>query len=292
MRGTILILGTVALIAAACGEQDAAVTATQPSADPDVRYIGTGLVLSSPDHGAQLCLGGVEESYPPQCGGPDVVNWNWDDVDGAETSAGSTWGHYTVVGTYDDQRFTLTEPARLPETPDTAPAAPDFSTPCEEPAGGWAVVDAETATLAAQDAAIAYASAQPDHAGIWVDQSINPAMAEGADLEDLDREMAANDPALLILNVGFTGDLERHERELRAIWGGSLCVSLAEHSEAELERIRAEVEGQTTFLGSGIDGRTGRVELAVIVDDGLQARFDEEYGAGLVVVNPALVPVD
>jgi hypothetical protein len=52
---------------------------------------------------------------------------------------------------------------------------------------------AATTGYEALDAAVAYAEAQPDYAAVWLDSSI--------------------------LNVKFTGNLERHERALRAIWG-------------------------------------------------------------------------
>lgn len=245
-------------------------------------------MLESAGHGPQLCLGGVAESYPPQCGGPDVVGWDWDTVEGSESASGTTWGSYTVIGTYDGERFTLTEPARTPEEP-PAPSDEDlFATPCEPPAGGWAVVDESTATDAAMQEALGLAAAEPDYVGAWVDQSINPASDS---LSDEELELAMNDPTKLVLNVMFTGDLDRHEADLRAVWGGALCVSAAERTEADLLSILDEVTTVDGVLGGSPDPRTGTVQVEVIVDDGLQQRMDEEYGPGVVTVHAALQPV-
>ena len=45
-------------------------------------------------------------------------------------------------------------------------------------------------------------------------------------------------------------------------------------------------------LGSFIDGRSGLVNLQVIVDDGLQAELDQRFGPGLVRVHAHLTPVN
>ncbi len=103
--------------------------------------------------------------------------------------------------------------------------------------------------------------------------------------------MAANDPTKLVLVVLFTGDLERHEQELRAIWGGALCVAGAERSDAELDAIQQEVSEVEGFLWSSRNPVGNHVEVGVAVDDGLQAAMDERFGEGVVVVVPELRPV-
>src|SRR5919108_238757 len=46
-------------------------------------------------------------------------------------------------------------------------------------------------------------------------------------------------------NAVITGDAERHEDELRDLWGGPLCVTEREtYTATELDEIRAEVEGE------------------------------------------------
>jgi hypothetical protein len=261
---------------------------TAPAAGPDRRYEVTTTVLESPDHGPQLCLGGMLDSYPPQCGGPDVVGWSWEAVDGWESASGTTWGTYHLVGTWDGERFTLTEPPGPPD-PEAHPdfARTDFTTPCPQPPGGWAVVEPATATQEALDAAIAHARAQPDFAGLWLDQSINPA-AHGDERD----ELVMNDPTLLVLNVRFTGDLERHEAELRQRWGGSLCVTQATHTIADLRAVQDELHGELAALWSSADEVTGGVDVGVIVaDPAVQDELDRRYGPGVVRLHGALQPV-
>ncbi|HEU5084989.1 MAG TPA: hypothetical protein VFU14_16730 [Acidimicrobiales bacterium] len=298
MRLTIVRIVALALalfLAAACDGGDEVVSSDDPrpsqtssGAGADgTRYAATGTVLESPQHGPQLCSE-VEESYPPQCGGLDIIGWDWDAAPGAESASGTTWGEYTVVGTWDGEALTLTEPPGEPERrgPDDADR---FATPCPEPDGGWQVVDPATATDEAMQAAIDHARAQPDIGGVWLDQSINPAARE----EPID-EGAMNDPTRVVLNVTFTGDLERHEADLRQRWGGPLCVSEAPASIADLEAIREEVQAEVgeRMTYSSVDEVRGRIEIGVHIDDqGFQARFDERYGESVVVVGATLRPV-
>ncbi|MDE0801956.1 MAG: hypothetical protein OSA99_01410 [Acidimicrobiales bacterium] len=293
MKSLRLAVVVIALVAAACGDDTSdiragsddgatsdtpAATATIPA---DTVYEATATVLESPGHGPQLCLGGVAESYPPQCGGPDIVGWDWSTVE-AESAGGTTWGTYSVTGTWDGETFTLTDEAEPDGFSDSGPSA-TFDTPCDEPEGGWQVVDGSTATQAGQDAAIAYAQAQPEFAGVWVDQSINP----GTD------ELGMNDPAMLILNVRFTGDVDRHEAELRERFGGSLCVSEAEHTETELRAIQQDVFEELDGFYASTDVVRGVVEIGVIVaDPAVQADLDDRYGDGVVELRGALQPVE
>lgn len=278
----------VLVVAAACGDDPTtSVGADGGGSDTradETRYAATTTVLESPDHGPQLCLGVIADSYPPQCRGPDVIGWDWDAVEGEESASGTTWGAYRVVGTWDGASLTLTEPPSAADTSGSAEPEPaDFETPCPEPEGGWRVVDESLTSDESLNSAIAHARSQTDVGGVWVDQSINP--------EPLD-ETKANDPTKLILNVSFTDDLEQHEEAIRELWGGALCVSEASISMLELAEIRAEVEAEVgDFLFSGIDEVRGRVEIGVPVDDGLQDHFDQRYGPGVVEVEAQLEPV-
>lgn len=65
-------------------------------------------VLQVDDAPPQLCLGAIAESYPPQCGGPEVVGWDWSAVEGEETASGVTWGAYAVWGDWDGETLTVT----------------------------------------------------------------------------------------------------------------------------------------------------------------------------------------
>lgn len=97
-----------------------------PSASGLVTVVAT--VLQEGDGPPELCLGGVAESFPPQCGGPEVVGWDWDAVE-AESAQGTTWGEYAVEGTWDGGTFGLTKatsaPAEWPAYPDDPRLDPD-----------------------------------------------------------------------------------------------------------------------------------------------------------------------
>lgn len=277
------------LIGAACAgaDRDPVVTAGREGAPRAARHTATTTVLESPDHGPELCLGGVLTSLPPQCGGPAVLGWDWEVVGGEKSVDGTTWGTFTVTGTWDGDAHTLTLTER-PTTPgQPAPAErgqTPASTPCPAPEGGWGVVDGSTTSDASLQAAIDHARSEPTVGGVWVDQSINPAV-DGVPRD----ESRVNDPSRLVLNVSFTGDLGRQEGALREIWGGALCVSKASRGAVDRARIRAEVEAEVaTLLFSSVDEIAGRVEIGVPVDDGLQQRFDERYGTGVVSVQPQL----
>jgi hypothetical protein len=71
--------------------------------------VGQGTVLQLDGEDAQFCLAGVMESYPPQCGGPVVVGWEWPDDGMWESASGVTWGSYAIVGTWDGVRFAPTQ---------------------------------------------------------------------------------------------------------------------------------------------------------------------------------------
>ncbi|MFJ6002269.1 hypothetical protein [Arthrobacter sp. NPDC092385] len=77
-----------------------------PAATGEV--IGQGTVLQAGTAPPQFCLGGVMESYPPQCSGPGIVNWDWEQADQWETASGVTWGAYALTGTWDGRDFTRT----------------------------------------------------------------------------------------------------------------------------------------------------------------------------------------
>jgi hypothetical protein len=99
------------------------------------------------------------------------------------------------------------------------------------------------------------------------------------------------DPTKLVLNVRFTDDLETAEAELRELWGGALCVSLAERSLADLQAIQAELSGADVTMSS-INQAVNAVEVQVVVaDPALQADYDARYGDGAVDVAGWLQPV-
>jgi hypothetical protein len=288
-RAVPLAAGLLALAGCADPDADPAEAGADPAdagAGDQQRYEVAATVLESPEHGPQLCSA-VEESLPPHCGGPDIVGWDWETVE-AESAGGTTWGEYVLVGTWDGERFTLTDPAvagdgsRVPDE-DEDP----FASPCPAPDGGWQPVDPATATEGALEEALARAATAPDYAGAWVDQSYL------ADVDEADIEELGNDPTRLVLNLQFTGDLAEREQWIREVWGGALCVTGAAHTEAELRDIQQQVhEDLPDVQSSGVDVVANVVTAQVFVaTPELQQQVDDAYGEGTVVLDGWLTPV-
>ena len=242
--------------------------------------------------GAELCLGGIATSLPPQCGGPKLIGWNWSDHAGDfEDASGTRWGEFVVTGTFDGADMTPTEIVAAADWND--PGTPrstsrDLTSPCPEPEGGWRPVDPATTTERAKQQAGRVAQALPTYGELWVDQSINPAY--GDPITGAEEEMLMNDPRLLVLNVRVTDDVAGAEAAIREVWGGALCVSEARFTDRELAQIQRAVNDLpgVTYSSRGDD----RVEVGVIYDDGsVQASADRKYGEGAVLVDSALRPV-
>lgn len=281
-RGRMSIGLLAPLLVAGCATTTDTVSAPEPVEEQ--LYTVNTMVLESPDHGPQLCLGGVALSLPPQCGGPDAVGFDWADVDDETSANGTTWGTYGLTGTWDGESFTLTEPpgphGSVPSE-DGPPESPEFPTPCPTPDGGWVDTDPARATEQDWNAATDYATAQPDVAGIWLDRH--------ATMRD-----QRPDPNHGVLNVSFTGDLVAHEAELRRLYGGPVCVSAAERPLAELQALQQKLVDELgrTLHTSSADARNGIVHINVtVVDDELVARLQELDPEGLVRASGALRPV-
>jgi hypothetical protein len=298
---TILIAAALlsAVFVAACGSGDPGVAGVEPDAgrlyEANATVLQQGDGMESPSHGPELCLGGVAESLPPQCGGVPIANWDWDAVEGEESVSGTTWGDFHVVGTYDGEVFIVT---------DVGPYAPreavfggerDFTTACPEPEGGWVAPDPSRASDADFSAGASVAAERPDYVTLWVDY------AGDHTPEELDALLAEGKPVLQIMNVVVTDDVAGAEAAVREVWGGPLCVTQREGpTEDELVAIRQEAERfiqeelalQMTWSSEGPLGRAA-AEVGVVVDPGGdgQAALDERYGPGVVRLFPALRPV-
>ncbi len=117
LHSTLVAAAATAVLLTACASPIAdsagksGVSFDPPEAVPAAgEVIGTGTVLQPENEQAMFCLGAVAESYPPQCGGPKITNWDWDAADGHEAASGTTWGTYALQGTWDGAQFTLTQP--------------------------------------------------------------------------------------------------------------------------------------------------------------------------------------
>ena len=126
---------------ASSGPQAAAV----PDGPVHTRNLATVMDTGQGTQGAELCLGPIAESYPPQCGGPALIDWDWADHEGTYDEQGEVrWGTYALTGTWDGTSFTATEavPGALYD-----PAMP---TPTPTPTPGTAYDDTELEQIATE----------------------------------------------------------------------------------------------------------------------------------------------
>ena len=275
LRGSLLALALLAVLAA-CGDPT---TVRTPSST--AKYEVSATVLESPEHGPAICVGVMLTSLPPQCGDVPIANWDWAKVDGEERVGGTIWGEYHVIGTFDGTVFTLTDPPGPPVRQE--PEDPDFTTPCKKP---LPQPDPSKTSQEDFDAAVSAAQRAPDFAAVWIDA---PVIGSG--------DAGYQDTKNAVLNVGFTGNLEAHEAELREYWGGSLCVIKKDRTSAELRQIQNELHEVARDLGMkllsvGAREHLGDVELTVVFgDEQDQAALDARYGKGLVKLISRLKPV-
>lgn len=230
--------------------------------EPGELVVAHGSLMQRKESGpVELCLGGVAQSYPPQCGGPRIIgDVNWDDLQ-PERAAGVTWteGVVRAVGHYDPRdgasgSFTLDRPLTLGTTPEpgsaAAPEPMTFPQLCKDPyAGGGArsggVAQGDTNPITERLPQL------DGYVGSWV--------SDGSS----------------IFNVLVTGDAAAAHRELRKTWKGGLCV---EQRDAATEEDVAAAQDAlaTTFKGllsTGGDVVRGRLDVEVILLD--QATLDE-----------------
>lgn len=263
-------------------------TATNVPAGPP-RYEVWGLVSEHEERGTILCLGPlVGTAAWTNCGEPthDVVGLDWDALLPDASSLRQTY--LLLTGTFDDEQFVLTEQPAL-GSPPPAPIidALDFSSACDPPPGGWAVLDPARTNHDALRAAISHAADQAQFGGHWIDRD---SMTGG----DRAYSMPNDDPGEMVLNIRFTGDHDRHETQIREIWGGALCVADAGYTRAEMEDIERQVVAEVEGAGmSAVHDAHGKVLVSVgVVPQGLQAELDERFGEGVVLVTGSFRPVE
>lgn len=125
------------------------------------------------------------------------------------------------------------------------------------------------------DAIGAHAERHPEaYAGRWIDESIG------------------------IMTVTFTGDLAPHLAALAAATGGAVCVHGANFSQAELDAVRARVNGEPEALrsvgleviSSYTDELENRVVFGVLYTDEAALRWVEDRYGGAVELQSFLKP--
>jgi hypothetical protein len=243
-----------------------------PPAGPTL-YQASTTVLESKEHGPMLCLGGIMESYPPQCGDVPIDGWNWEEVGREESANGTTWGSYYVRGTYEDGTFGLLQtgsPRRERDATDY-----DFSPACSD----RSVADASKTAQEDLEAATIYANKRDDVSAVWLSYV---RIAAGKRIE--------------LLNAAFTGRLAHHRAEIRERWGGPLCVVRYETSRRELIRIQRRELGEMKevsrlMLSTDINEVNSYVEIyLIVVSEELEAKLEKRFGE-LVRARGALEPV-
>ncbi|WP_404386573.1 hypothetical protein LL946_08370 [Knoellia locipacati] len=231
---------------------------TSTVVDTTDELVASGLLMQdSPTSPVELCVGGVAESYPPQCGGPRLdgdVDW---EALRPQRASGVTWteGAVWVVGRYSPATgrpgsaggtVTLTRPVSLtPPAGVTLPSESPVTFPqlCDDPyAGGGrrgAGSPEEQAQLSERLTAL------DGYVGSWV--------SDGSSM----------------FNVLVTRDAAAARAELRRVWPGGLCVEQRDlPTEAD---VRAAQDALATrvpgLLGSGGDAMNGRLDVQVTVLD-------------------------
>ena len=123
MRTVAALLLMTALLLGGCGSDQTAEDSSggpDPTSEPKpaqvppapgpVRTRHLATVMDRGDgRPVQLCVGPVAESYPPQCSGPPITNWDWSQQrrEWFNREGGVRWGEFMVVGTFDGERFTV-----------------------------------------------------------------------------------------------------------------------------------------------------------------------------------------
>lgn len=134
-------------------------------APPEGEVVAQGTVMDVAGE-AELCLGAVAESYPPQCSGIPLEGWAWDGVEGSETSGDVTWGAYAVQGTYDGDSFTSTVPPIMLALYDPMPLPdPTNGEPGEGEAAELLALQEELPDRLGDQ----YLSSYPENGYLWVD---------------------------------------------------------------------------------------------------------------------------
>lgn len=285
-----------AAVLAGCSDDDASVRAgvdgsttsssmtsptTAPAAtrDPNQRYEVTATVLESEAHGPEICMGGVADSLPPQCGGVPLVGFDWDDVPGEEAASGTTWGEAHLVGTFDGERFTLTEPASAPRRGDRPdPTTSDYSPACDDPDVVDPAADVEDWYRASE--ALGEIT---DRVAMWVSDPQGPW-----------------DGPFTVSVVMRPGGREAARERIRQHWDGPLCVierdakTVAELAAVQRDLTDAGRDDPTIGIVyvSSIDEVRSVVTAEIAVADDVARRWIvDRYGEGVVELRGILQPV-
>jgi hypothetical protein len=266
------------LVLAACGglggaagsggpDQDAP-TIDGTTSDPAGEVlVGVGTIMQVDGEPAQICLGGVLTSYPPQCGGPVLIGFEgWDSLD-HEAASGRTWGDAWVVGTYDGTSLALTGP------------------PTSEPPAGWVAPTPEPLDFPqlCDDPAGDVADAAANGIDLMTQQSDLQVFVETYDGYVLSYVSGGGD----VMNVLVSGDAAQAREDFREVYAGPLCVQTSDlplQSEIRAAQDALNAVGEDLDLLSTGSGVSGLLEVQLVVAGSTQVEAVTE------VVAPWLEP--
>lgn len=263
----LLLVAALAVAHAGCG---AARAPSPPSSSAGTQeYETTATVLARSGGRPELCLGAIATSYPPQCGGPIVIGWDWDAVDGEESANGVRWTEATVRGRYDGKAFTLTAPPMAPRPTGRPAPEPDFSPACDNPTGDPSATGATWG-----ESGVNY---HQSLVAIWVSDPAGP----------WDGPFVGS----FVVRPGAAAEVTEL---VRRSYRGLLCVVERDQPTMhELTRIQTRVpEVLDHVLSVSSDHRRGVVQAHVIVaDEQARRAVDDAFGPGTVELIGALTPV-
>ncbi|MGV3564570.1 MAG: hypothetical protein ACO1ON_14945 [Nocardioides sp.] len=139
----LLALAPLVVLLAACGGEDTTV-ARDPgssgaggSSDPSaagppaltlpaqVRTANLAMVMDT-GKGPEVCLGPIAESWPPQCSGPALLDWDWSAQEMHERQGRTRWGSFAITGSWDGEALAATDaiPAALYDVMAQEPSTP------------------------------------------------------------------------------------------------------------------------------------------------------------------------
>ncbi|MEM9611121.1 MAG: hypothetical protein AAGA99_27185 [Actinomycetota bacterium] len=234
------------------------------------RWMVSGTVIDEGD-GPRVCFA-VLTSLPPQCGGgPRLLDFDWDAIDGEERSGDVTWvsGVRLVVTTTgsapaEEVRFLGEASASAFVPGDSAALVPM----CETPAGGWQPDDPTRVSRVRFDAAIAAARALDGHASAAVARIVP--LGEFPEDEEAQQRWLdlAEDITNDIVAIRHVGDPAPVVDAVRAHWGGPVCVLPADFSDAEGQDAASRVPLDPNVLGLGIGSWFDGLQLSIAFADG------------------------
>jgi len=281
------ITAVFVLVSASCGQNSNTATKSTNDTIADVEIVSetdlaelpevaskvefSSMIIDSGD-GPEICLGGVNESLPPQCSGPVAEGLQM--VDWAETVSGVSFGERTVVVSWPpiDNKVTFLSDREYEQR--NTIRQNNFPLPKECENLDWEkTVDIEVLSN--------WADANPEIAKIaYFSRDIDALQTLSSEAKDelktdVEKALAAESELANQLGIGVLQVIEGKGEEVRkelTADGKTPCVVEVEHSMQDLENLRDQLDSQelykTVYLtGSSIGGVSNKFEVSVAVAD-------------------------